>query len=263
MKSILVPIGISSNGENTLDYALALAHHHGAKVYVMDSYIAKSPSHLGNIKNIIHKNNFERVKEIIQSTDSKGTNIQLVQYEGDLLSAIASLDKRVHLDLIVMGRTPNTTDDKVFLGSSSGKIVKYTDIPVWLVPADTTFTPPKKALFAFKSGRVKGDRSLDVLKSIADEFNTSIQLLLVKTPENTRKNRQIDHEIVELSDSMISTENATVYQGVLEHFRSVEPDLLTVFARKRGFFEKLIESGSISKKDFYTTKPLLVLKNRA
>lgn len=263
MKSILVPIGISSNAENTLDYALALAHHYGAQVYVMDSYTAKSPSHLGNIKNIIHKNNFERVKEIIQSIDSKGIAIQLVQYEGDLLSAIASLDKKVQLDLIVMGRTPNTLDDKIFLGSSSGKIVKHTEIPVWLVPAETTFAPPKKALFAFKSGRVKGDRSLDVLKSISKEFKTAIQLLLVKTPGNNRKDHQIDHEIVELSDSMISTENATVYQGVLEHFQSVEPDLLTVFARKRGFFEKLIESGSISKKDFYTTKPLLVLKNRA
>lgn len=263
MKNILVPIGISSNAQNTLEYALAMANHYAAQVYVMDSYTAKSPSHLGNIKNVIHKNNFERVKQIIQAVDSKGIDIQLVQYEGDLLTAIASLDEKVELDLIMMGRTPNTLDDKVFLGSSSGKVVKHTNIPVWLVPAETTFTPPKKALFAFKTGLVKGNRSLDILKSIAKEFQTTIQLLLVKTPRNKRADHQIDHEIVELSGSMLSTENATVYQGVLEHFQSVEPDLLTVFARKRGFFEKLIESGSIYKKDFYTTKPLLVLKNRA
>ena len=263
MKHILVPIGISSNAQNTLDYAIALAQHYTAQLYVMDSYTAKSPSHLGNIKNVIHKNNFDRVKEIIQSIDSKGIDIQLVQYEGDLLSAIASLDDKVGLDLIVMGLKPNTIDDKVFLGSGSGKVVKHTDIPVWLVPADTSFSPPKKALFAFKTGRIKGDRSLEILKRISKEFQTAIQLLLVKTPGNKREDLQIDHEIVELSDGMLSTENATVYQGVLEYFQTIEPDLLTVFARKRGFFEKLIESGSIAKKDFYTTKPLLVLKNRA
>ena len=161
-----------------------------------------------------------------------------------------------------MGRTPNTLDDKVFLGSSSGKVVKHTNIPVWLVPAETTFTPPKKALFAFKTGLVNGDRSLNVLKSLKKDFQTTVQLLLVKTPGNSREDHQIDHEIVELSESMMSTENATVYQGVLEHFSSVQPDLLVVFARKRGFFEKLMEPDVIYKKEFYVNIPVLVLKNR-
>jgi hypothetical protein len=38
--------------------------------------------------------------------------------------------------------------------------------------------------------------------------------------------------------------------------------LLVVFARKRGFFEKLMGSDVIYKKDFYAKTPLLVLKNR-
>jgi hypothetical protein len=35
-----------------------------------------------------------------------------------------------------------------------------------------------------------------------------------------------------------------------------------VFARKRGFFAKLIETDVVLKKDFYTKTPLLILKNR-
>jgi hypothetical protein len=38
--------------------------------------------------------------------------------------------------------------------------------------------------------------------------------------------------------------------------------MLVVFARKRGFFEKLMESDMVYKKDFFTKIPLLVLKNR-
>ena len=53
-----------------------------------------------------------------------------------------------------------------------------------------------------------------------------------------------------------------IHQGVLEHFQSINPDLLVVFARKRGFFEKLMGSDVIYKKDFYAKIPLLVLKNR-
>jgi hypothetical protein len=100
------------------------------------------------------------------------------------------------------------------------------------------------------------------LKEIIKTFKTKVNLLLVKVPGYETARLDIDHEIVEFSEGLISSENATVYQGVLEHFQSVQPDILVVFARKRGFFEKLMESDMVYKKDFFTRIPLLVLKNR-
>ena len=131
-----------------------------------------------------------------------------------------------------------------------------------MVPIGAVFTPPKQALFAFKKGSISGERSLAPLKEIIKAFSTKINLLLVKTPGHEAARLDIDHEIVEFSEGLISSENATVYQGVLEHFQSVQPDMLVVFARKRGFFEKLMESDMVYKKDFFTKIPLLVLKNR-
>jgi hypothetical protein len=49
----------------------------------------------------------------------------------------------------------------------------------------------------------------------------------------------------------------------LEHFHSHEPDLLTVFRRERGFFEKLWETNVVYKREFYCSVPLLVLKHRS
>ena len=46
------------------------------------------------------------------------------------------------------------------------------------------------------------------------------------------------------SEGLIYSENATVYQGVLEQFQSNNPDMLVVFKRERGFlsnFGNLIE----------------------
>ena len=42
-----------------------------------------------------------------------------------------------------------------------------------------------------------------------------------------------------MKSSLKITENATTFQGVLEHFQSNNPDMLCVFRRKRGFFKKL------------------------
>lgn len=263
MKNILVPLGVSENAESTLSYAIELALTTQSTLYVMDSFHPSfHNAHLLNAKQAVENNNTKRIKELVHRIEHKGIDIKIVRYEGDVLSGIASLDEKVNLDLILSGPMPNADNEAVFLGPTAGKLVKKTDIPVLIVPEGFSFAAPKKALFAFKQGKIKGDRSLAPIHFFQKSFATVINLLLVKVPGQERKERQIDHEIVELSNEMTSTENGTVYQGVLEHFREFQPDLLAVFARKRGFFAKLIESDVVLKKDFYTKTPLLVLKNR-
>lgn len=263
MKNILVPLGVSENAESTLAYAIAYAKATNSTLYVMDSF---NPSfhnaHLLNAKQAVGNNNSKRIKELVKRVDHKGVSIQMVQYDGDVLSGISSLDQRVKLDLILSGPVPNADNEAVFLGPTTGKLVKKIDIPILIVPQGAKFTAPKQVLFAFKRGKIKGDRSLAPIHFFQENFASQINLLLVKVPGQERKDLQIDHEIVELSQQMTSTENGTVYQGVLEHINSFQPDLLTVFARKRGFFAKLIETDVVLKKDFYTKTPLLVLKNR-
>ncbi len=263
MKNILVPLGVSENAESTLSYAIELALTTQSTLYVMDSFHPSfHNAHLLNAKQAVENNNTKRIKELVHRIEHKGIDIKIVRYEGDVLSGIDSLDEKVNLDLILSGPMPNADNEAVFLGPTAGKLVKKTDIPVLIVPEGFSFAAPKKALFAFKQGKIKGDRSLAPIHFFQKSFATVINLLLVKVPGQERKERQIDHEIVELSNEMTSTENGTVYQGVLEHFREFQPDLLAVFARKRGFFAKLIESDVVLKKDFYTKTPLLVLKNR-
>ena len=263
MKNILVPIGISPNGKNTLAYAIDLAKHHKASLFVMDSYNATmTPAQISSAKKVIHQQNFNRVKEMVQSVQNDSVDLKMVNYKGDLLKGIESLDSEIGLDLIVVGPKSNDINDALFLGKTSGKIVKKTKVPVLLVPIGASFSVPKQALFAFKFGKIEGEKSLNPLKKWVHTFNTKINLLLVKTPGFQDKRLEIDHEVVELSEGLTSTNNATVYQGVLEHFSSVQPDLLVVFARKRGFFEKLMEPDVVYKKEFYVNIPVLVLKNR-
>ncbi len=263
MKNILVPIGISPNGQNTLEYAIALAKHFDASIFVIDSHKAViTHTHLGKAEEVINTQNFKRVKKMVQSVETKGIKIKLVEYEGSLLSGIEDLDKEIGLDLIIVGPTSNDINEKLFLGKVSGKIVKKTSIPVLLAPVGIEFSVPKHTLFAFKNGEVKGALSLEPLKEFIKKFETKTSILFVKVPGNNHSESGIDNQIIELSNDLVSTENATVYQGVLQHFDRVKPDLLTVFARKRGFFEKLMEPDVIYKKDFYSNIPLLVLKNR-
>jgi len=83
--------------------------------------------------------------------------------------------------------------------------------------------------------------------------------LHVTTPESSEEMKALSTALQKLQSSYKKSENATTYQGVLEHFQSHNPDMLCVVRRERGFFKKLWEKDVILKKDFYTSKPLLVL----
>ena len=67
---------------------------------------------------------------------------------------------------------------------------------------------------------------------------------------------------MEMVSTFKTTENAMLFQGVLEHFQSHNPDMLCVIRRKRGFFQKLWEKNVVLKREFHTSKPLLVLSGK-
>ena len=74
--------------------------------------------------------------------------------------------------------------------------------------------------------------------------------------------QRVSKKLKKLQTSYIKSENASTFQGVLEHFQSHDPDMVCVIRRKRGFFKKLWGKTVVLKKEFHTSKPLLVLSNQ-
>lgn len=263
MRNILVPLGTSKHAESTLAYALEFANHFKSTVYVIDAYPAHSTkATLTNVNARLEEDNIKRIKALVSRVSSKENQIKIVSSERDLIGTIKNLDQKIGLDLIVTAPVNNEINDEVFLGRIAGSVIKRTDTPVLVAPLEKSFSPPLRMLLAFKTGEVKASSTLKPLIRIQDEFTSKLKLLLVKVPGFANRNHQLNDELMQRSEQLLYSENATVYQGVLEHFQANKPDLLVVFKRERGFFEKLWEPDLIYKKDFYCTVPLLVLKNK-
>ena len=265
MKNILVPIGISPEVSNCLQYAIDLAEHFGSTLYIVDAYPSGIPTtSIANVKGILKEKTFNRLKEVIHQVDRKGFDIQYVAQNGDLVSAVRSLDRKVHLDMIVVTPQNNDISDEIFLGKVAGSLIKRTEVPVMVAPIGARFNPPKRMLWAFKKGQVQNPKILGPLHVLQEKFKLEIYGLLVKTPGHRPKDLDMDAAVgTTLVTKPTVTSNATTYQAVLEHFHSHEPDLLTVFRRERGFFEKLWETNVVYKREFYCSVPLLVLKHRS
>lgn len=260
MKNILVPIGTRPDSHSTLQYAVDFANEFSSHVYVMDVFsVSAKTGSLANISEKVAESSKKRLKEVIEKVDTKNVTIKIATYNGDIIDGLKDIDNELGIDLIILAPRCNDVKDELYLGYTSGRIVKRTDIPTLIVPKGTVFKPFDNILTAFKSGILKRERILDPLVMIKNKFRAKINLLLVKTPGYSDADLQVNTALMDISSQLKLTENATTYQGVLEHFQHHQPDLLCVFRRKRGFLKNLWEKNVILKSEFYVKIPVLIL----
>lgn len=261
MLHILVPIGSTDSAKNSLQYAVDFAASTESKVFVFRAYSA--PTKAGtiiNIDSIIERETNLYLKTLVASIDRKNVDISLVAAKGGTVDSVNALEKELGIDLIIVGAKTNSIKEEVYLGKTAGSLVKQTNIPVLAVPDHYEFSPIKSMLMGFKSGKIENPKKLTMLEFFAKTFQPNINMLLVKTPGHHEEDLILDPKLDALKSSLTITENATTFQGVLEHFQTNSPDMLCVFRRKRGFFQKLWEKNTILKSEFHTTLPLLILK---
>jgi len=261
MKNILVPIGSNKNAVNTLQYAIDFTEGTNITIYVIKVYgVSKVASSMKNIDTVLEEDSNKELKAVLNEVDTKGVEIISKSIKGDVIDSISRVSKQLHIDLIISSARSITTDEKVYLGKIAGGLIKNTVIPILIVPKGYAFKAVSKVLMAIKSSYISSPDVLEPLKAVFNKFNPKLDLLKVITPNSAVENVELNEELNALKTNFITTENATIFQGVLEHIHESNPDLLCVIRRKRGFFIRLWEKERVYKKDFESRIPLLVLK---
>ena len=264
MKNILVPIGLSKNAINTLQYAIDFVEGTSAKVYVIRVYgVAKAASSMKNIDAVLQEDSDKELKAILNKVNTKGVELISKSIKGDVIDSIERVARQLKVDLIISSAKSISTDEKVYLGRIAGGLIKNTDIPVLIVPKEYKFKKISKLLLAIKSGVISSDDVLTPLHFILDKFSGKLDLLRVITPKSSDEDANLNSKLSTLITNSKTTENATIFQGVLENLHELDPDMLCVIRRKRGFFVRLWEHDRVYKKDFESRRPLLVLKGTA
>ncbi len=260
MKNILVPVGSSKNAVSHLQYAVDFAEAFGAKLFVVQVYnVFTKAGTMIKVDEIIERESLEFLNGLVNQLDTKNVEVIVKTLKGDLIDTLELACKAADVDLVLVEPRTNSIKDEVYLGKTSGRIIKQMEVPALIVPEGYTFSKPSAILMAIKSAVMKKENALKPLNDIKTKFNAEVDLLLVKTPYHKAGDFDVNQDLGSIIRHTTKTENATTFQGVLEHFQSHNPDMLCVVRRKRGFFAKKWEKNTILKKDFYIKSPVLVL----
>ncbi len=250
MKTFLVPISSLREKKATLIYAIDYAKVVGAEmIYGIQLNEIKEEDHL---------------EDIMAHAKQQNIGINFRFFEGDTIEYIKEFCEDFNVDLIIASANTPKTSDKEYLDNLSGSIVKKTDMPVLLIPENYKYKDINTVLTAIKSGLVSDSTSVNPLEHMLVETKAEMTLLQVKTPAYLPEDLMFDKDLAILTSKYYSSENATLFQGVLEYIHVINPDVISVFRRKRGFFEKLWNDvtldHTVNKVDFESRVPLLVLK---
>ncbi|GAA4892477.1 hypothetical protein GCM10023311_16210 [Flaviramulus aquimarinus] len=260
MKNILVPVGASKNGLSHLQYAVDFAEAFKAKLFIVQIYnVYTKAGTMIKVDHIIERESKAFLDDLVSKIDTKGVEVIIKTLKGKLIDTLELACEKGDVDLVLIEPRTNSIKHEVYLGKTSGKIIKQMDVPALIVPEGYTFKKPATILMAIKSAIIKKAHVLKPLQSIKDKFKATVDLLLVKTPYHNQGDFDVNDELKAVVAQVVKTENATTFQGVLEHIQSHNPDMLCVVRRKRGFFAKKWEKNTILKKDFYSSIPVLVL----
>ena len=260
MKNILVPVGASKNELSNLQYAVDFAEAFGAKLYVVQVYnVYTKAGTMIKIDHILEEDTLAYLNGIVSKVNKKNVEIIVKALKGKLIDTLEMACKTANIDLILIEPRTYSEDDELFLGKTSGKIVKQTSIPTLIVPEGCVFKPIENVLMAVKSAIIKKEDVLHPLQAIKNKFKSVVNLLLVKTPYYNDGDFDVNQELANIVSEITYSENPSTYHGVFEHYKSHNPDMLCVVRRKRGFFMKKWEKNTIYKKDFNSTLPVLVL----
>ena len=260
MKNILVPVGSSKNAVSHLQYAVDFARTFDARLFVVQVYnVYTKAGTMIKVDEIIENESKSFLKEKVSQLDTKGVEIVTRVLKGKLIDTLELACKSADIDLVLVEPRTNSIKDEVFLGKTSGKIIKQMSVPALIVPEGYAFKEPKNIMMAVKSAFIKKMSVLNPIQVIKANFGAKVTLLLVKTPYYKDTDFQVNQELESLADETIKTEGGTTFQGMLQYLQPTNPDMICVVRRKRGFFTKKWEKNVILKKDFYVKKPVLVL----
>ena len=261
MKNILVPVGSSKNAVSHLQYAVDFAKAFDAKLYVVQVYnVYTKAGTMIKVDDILERESREFLQNKVSQLDLKGVEVITNVFKGKFIDTLELACKTANIDLVLVEPRTNSIKDEVFLGKTSGKIIKQMDVPSLIVPEGYVFKEPKTILMAVKSAVIKKVSVLNPIQSIKNKFNAKVNLLLVKTPYYKEDDFDVNEELTSLVDDIAKTDGVSTFQGMLKYLKPNDPDMICVVRRKRGFFTKKWEKNTILKKDFYVKIPTLVLR---
>jgi len=272
MKTIIVATNYSSDSNNAIKYASALARYTNSKIVLFNSFElsvhalntllpASSVDGLAAV-------NTKRLKDLAAKiSDTYGVTVECLTRTSDLREELDYQVESLKADLVVMGMSE--AHSGYWLGNTTTSVIHHAKYPILVVPEEASFDGISKILLAFDPACIDAANKLSLLMEVAACFKAQIEVYHVEkivkpvTNEihsaNTSFNVETllngaDHSYKEITED-------DILKGIEREIGDLKADLLVMVPHKYGFWESIWHKSKTLKMVRRTHIPLLTLPN--
>ena len=262
-KKIIAGIDFSPCSLNALDYAASLCSHLRMSLVVVHGSLGDAVSSIPTISaSILADSPMDAMKSVVSEIRENYPGLELeeiIENEPAAETILKAADQHSP-EFIIVGTQGVHESREIFIGDTTGSLIKFGKAPVLAIPSGTTFKPYRHILFAVKNPYVASKQVLDPFLVLLESNGSNVDLLHVTRDSMPDLSRFPDPYLITPHTHNIRTaESDNIYHSVQDYLEERDADLLVVINRLRGFFEGLFAQSATSTKMFNSRLPILVL----
>lgn len=272
--NFIVPTDFSTNAKHAAKYAAILAQATNSNIRLLHIL---SPPLFGDDKlDPVYKEKvsssknevlikLEELKDELISENNNITCEHIIRVTENSNENIVSIALNIKADFIVMGTKGAGLIKKTFLGSNTASVIEDSPIPVFVIPEEVSFLPPKKIVFAsrFLNSDVESIKKLSI---IASAFNA--ELIIVHFVENKKGietgSLEMDSFITRIREATTYSkitcrivENENAQKGIEKFIDRIDADIIALSTKNRNPIEKWFTKSITKEMSFKSKIPLL------
>ncbi|MGC1632395.1 MAG: universal stress protein [Gelidibacter sp.] len=278
MVSILFPTDFSENSMNALRYALEFFKYENAQFYFMNVYQKEFYDHKDLVSREVYdevlegvKNESEAKLEALLKTVNEISPNPKFQYHSisaynSLVGEASRIVNEKDIDLIVMGTKGKSDDRKLIFGSQTFQVLKYVQCPVLAIPANYTYTQPKRILFPTDYLIPYKRRELKLVCDLAGSYRSVVDVVYV-SGSNKLSMRQEDNQefikntICKTKLNFYTINEKDVAKAIRNYIKEHQVDMLVMVNTQYSFLENMLFPSTIDKVSLDLKIPLLAMQN--
>lgn len=276
IKKILVPTDFSPCSINALKIAAGLAKGQNASIEIVHAVHVPAHPHVDVLaaQSIIEPIledyekkvdlQFNKLKKQIPELANVSCSIQkFVSLPSDAIHTVLSTSD---IDLVVMGTKGSHDLLEKLVGSMSAEVIRFSKIPVLMIPENIKSLKIGSIAFAADLKEIKDPDQLDMLLFFAKASGAELTVFHFSNDydddhleELARENMKLIHKLEGIKVSYAHLDEQTVSDGILKFIDKYKIDMLAMYPRHHGLWDRIIHTSTTRKIAMRIKTPLLTI----
>lgn len=270
MKTIVLATDFSPSARLAANFAGQLATDRQANLILLHAYHLwpDNPAKTGDFPlsmKAMHESSLTSLQQLaddLHECIGADLPIRCIAQEGHTTSAIRSVTKDEHADLLIMSTVGTAPQSAQLMGSIATGMVAETNVPL-LIPPGITYAGVKNVVLGIDLASAPNAVSFDTALNFARSFGSVTNVLCISDkPDDADTRIQAEHirHLLNLQPHTLTIKTGDeMYDTLLTFAHANKADLIMMLPQMRNWLQKLISEGETQRMARLTDIPLLAV----